>query len=226
MLFVKKVLSSVSIGAACLLCLPAQAHEAGEWFIRAGIATVAPDESSGIIQPTVISPNGQVSIDNDTQLGLTATYMLTDNFGVEILAATPFKHTVSFAGDLQGLGSLATAEHLPPTVSAQYFFNTTGKFMPYVGAGVNYTLMLSTKITENGANVLDSLDISDHSVDADDSFGLTAQIGFDYELNDNLLLNAAVWYMDIDTTIEVANAVKVDLDIDPWVYMVGVGYKF
>jgi outer membrane protein len=152
--------------------------------------------------------------------------MFTDNIGLELLAATPFTHTISLEGDLAGLGSLATAKHLPPTISLQYFFNNDSNFTPYIGAGVNYTMMLETEITSNGEAVLGSLGITDTSIDADDSVGLSLQAGLDMALTDNIILGAAVWYMDIETEIEVANAVKVDLDIDPWVYMVSVGYKF
>jgi len=65
-----------------------------------------------------------------------------------------------------------------------------------------------------------------YSIDADDSFGLTIQAGFDYQLYDRVMLNAAIWKMNIGTTIKVANMLRVDLEIDPWVYMLGLGYKF
>jgi outer membrane protein len=52
-------------------------------------------------------------------------------------------------------------------------------------------------------------------------------------LTDRIMLNASVWYVDIDTKASVdgpsalsVGKTKVDVDIDPWVYMVGVGYKF
>lgn len=48
-------------------------------------------------------------------------------------------------------------------------------------------------------------------------------------LTDRVLLNAAVWYADIDTeaSFDVAGTPgKVDVDIDPYVYMVGLGYRF
>ncbi|MCH8135325.1 MAG: outer membrane beta-barrel protein [Proteobacteria bacterium] len=203
------------------------AHEAGDFILRTGAITVYPSGDSGIIQPTVVSPNGKVSIDSDTQLGIIGTYMFTSNWAVEVLAATPFTHTVSFAGDLQGLGSIATAKHLPPTVSALYYFNNSSKFSPYLGAGINYTMMLETEATDNGRAVLDSVGTGgDYSIDADDSLGLSFQAGFDYELSNNWILEAAVRYIDIDTTIEVANSLKVNLDIDPWVYMIGIGYRF
>ena len=39
-----------------------------------------------------------------------------------------------------------------------------------------------------------------------------------------------VWNVDMDTTADVfangAGAVSVDVNIDPWVYMAGVGFRF
>ncbi len=97
----KRCLAGI-IGIACLACGYTQAHEAGDFIVRGGTATVNPSEDSGVIQPTVVSANGQVSIDSDSQLGLTFIYMHTDNWAVELLASSPFTHTVNFAGDLSG----------------------------------------------------------------------------------------------------------------------------
>lgn len=130
----KKCVAGI-IGIASLASWNVQAHEAGDFIVRAGVASVNPSEDSSILRPTVVSPNGQVSIDSDTQLGLTFTYMLTNNWGVELLASSPFTHTVDFAGDLSGLGSVATAKHLPPTLSAQYFFDTESNIDSYNEVG-------------------------------------------------------------------------------------------
>ena len=46
---------------------------------------------------------------------------------------------------------------------------------------------------------------------------------------ENLVVNAAVWKMDIGTDARLdtaAGTVEVSVDIDPLVYMLGVGYKF
>jgi len=51
----------------------------------------------------------------------------------------------------------------------------------------------------------------------------------DYMITDRLLFNFAVWHIDIDTTAKAklnGTPVKVDVDVDPWVYMVGLGYRF
>ena len=63
----------------------------------------------------------------------------------------------------------------------------------------------------------------------EDSWGLAAQVGMDYMLSDNLMINGQVRYIDIDTTGTTSfggQKVKVDVEVDPWVYMVGLGYKF
>jgi len=68
----------------------------------------------------------------------------------------------------------------------------------------------------------------------DDSFGLAAELGVDIMLSERLLLNAAIWHVDIDTqakltgkTVEGINIdAKVDVDIDPMVYMISLGYRF
>ena len=54
-------------------------------------------------------------------------------------------------------------------------------------------------------------------------------MGMDYMITDKIILNASVWYIDIeaDATIK-ANGVSrdVDIDIDPWVFFLGVGMTF
>ena len=128
------VLSSLSGGA--------YAHEAGEFFIRAGSATVRPTEGSD----NVLGMGG-FNVSNNTQLGLTFTYMATDNIGVELLAATPFRHRVG----LGATGDIATVHHLPPTLMAQWYFgDASSKVRPYIGAGVNYTTFFDEKFNDTG----------------------------------------------------------------------------
>jgi outer membrane protein len=145
--------------------------------------------------------------------------MLTDQIGLGVLAATPFSHDIKGAGDLASAGKVAETKHLPPTVTLQYFPMPSGsKLQPYVGAGVNYTVFFD----EDTAGPLAGTDI-----ELDDSFGLAAEAGVDYMITENVGVNAAIWWIDIDTEakIEAANQ-TVDVEIDPLVYMVGVSYKF
>jgi outer membrane protein len=202
MMFKKTVLGL----AVVLVSANVLAYEAGDFILRAGVASVQPDESS--------SGTVELGVGNDEQLGITGVYMFTKNIGLEVLASTPFTHDVTSPG----LGKVATVKHLPPTVSAQYYFDTGSNVTPYVGAGINYWMVLESE----GKGALANAD-----VDVDDSIGLALSAGVDVKLTDELVLNAAVWNIDIDTEVDAAgNTLQMDLDVDPWVYMVGVGYKF
>lgn len=221
---------TVSRLSACLLLAPAllaasiaQAHQAGDIIVRAGAVTVDPrEDSSGIKHGALGDLGGKATLDSNTQLGLNFAYMLTDKVGVELLAATPFSHDVGVQGPVNlKLGSI---KHLPPTVSLVYYpLNNASAFKPYVGAGVNFTWFFDEDLSSaaKGAG-FDGFSL-------ENSWGLAAQIGADYMINDNWMVNAQVRYIDIETTGKTSlngDRVKVDVDVDPWVYMVGLGYKF
>ncbi len=190
------------------------AHQAGDIIVRAGVVVVAPNESS-----QDVAGNGEFIVSSDTQLGLNFGYMLTDNFGVELLAATPFSHDVS----LDGVGKIAETKQLPPTLVAQYYFgDAQSKLRPYIGVGVNYTNFYDNEFTNDLGGALTDLSMST-------SWGLAAQVGLDFQMSKNWLLNASVWYAKIDSDVKfkLADApVTIETDIDPWVYMVSVGYTF
>ncbi|WP_421849544.1 OmpW family outer membrane protein [Marinomonas sp.] len=188
----------------------ALAHNAGDIFVRGGLATVMPNESSDNVSGT-----GEFEVDNNTQIGLTLSYMLTDQFGVELLAATPFTHTVS----TKGLGDIAEVSHLPPSVMAQYYFGqANSQVRPYVGAGLNYTVFFDEKSEGK---------LAGKDVDLDNSFGLAAQVGVDVNFAENWFANASLWYMDINTDVHVeGESQSFNTDLDPITFMASVGYTF
>jgi len=231
----RKSLLTVSLLAAALASPLALAHKEGDFIVRAGAAVVDPDESSSTLRADGGAvPGTSAGVGSDTQLGLTFAYMLQDHLGLELLAATPFTHEVTVSGVSAATGvpglecKLADISHLPPTLSLQWYpMAPSSKFQPYAGVGVNYTTFFDEDLTSaRSAQGFSNLEL-------DDSWGISGQLGMDYMITDQILLNAAVWYIDIDTTATVdgptalgIGQTKVDVDIDPWVYMVGVGYKF
>ncbi|MGI2103585.1 outer membrane protein OmpW [Shewanella frigidimarina] len=193
----------------------AAAHQAGDIIVRAGVAMVAPNESS-----PVVANIAEFGVDNDVQLGLNFGYMLTDNLGIELLAASPFSHDVS----LGELGKIADSKQLPPTLVAQYYFgDSQSALRPYIGLGINFTNFYDSEFTQEAKDLgLDNLSLSN-------SWGVAAQVGLDYQIDKKWLVNASVWYAQISTDVSFdmgADHVVVDTDIDPWVYMVSIGYTF
>ena len=220
----KKVNAIALAVSVAMLALPmtASAYEKGDILLRIGAATVVPDDKSDDIQEIA---GEAVSADNETQLGISGTYMFSEKLGIEVLASTPFSHNIKASdGTLDG-ASIGEIKHLPPTISAQYYFlGGKGKFQPYIGAGLNYTIFFSEDVGS------DAKALGYNKLKLDNSLGLAAQIGVDYQINKKWFLNASAMYADIDTEAELtgpgATTLNVDYDLDPMVYRVNVGYKF
>lgn len=208
-LFKSKMVTGALLSAGLILGAgSALAYQAGDFVVRAGAAGVMP---TGDSDPIPALSNAKIEAQDAWSLGLTFTYMATDNIGVGVLAAWPFEHDV----DVVGGGEIASAKQLPPTVTLQYHFNGGSALHPYVGAGLNYTTFFSEDINITGA-----------SLELDDSWGYALEAGADYDLGNDWLVSGQVWYLDIDTEANVTGVPKFDVEIDPWVVMVGVGKKF
>ena len=239
------VLTSLLVGVT--LAAPAFAHEAGQWIVRGGVGTVMPKDDNlslgtfDLVDPTVpldlTVTNGVVQVDDGTSLTLSFTYMFTENWAFDVLAAWPFKHDVDIEGTLtdnltkeSGPFSLpfGEVEHLPPTFSVQYHFAPDAEFQPFVGVGVNYTTFLS----EDLDSIWPPLTITDFSLD--DSFGLALQVGADWMFSDQWLVNFDVRWISIESDLSVTidtfgGPVSGELGgvkIDPWVFAINLGYRF
>ncbi len=207
------------------LILAAQAgfaYDKGTWFARIGPALIEPNDSSNDVDGI---PNSGVRVDNNVTLGFTIGYMLTSKYAIELLGVTPSKHDLRGKDVIGSLGKIADVDVFPPTLSFQYHFNSTGNFHPYIGAGVNYTHFPDEDVSSSLETALGG----STRLDVDDSWGLAAQIGFDYSMGEKWFVNSAIWYVDIDADATLTtNGVDrdVDIDIDPWVFFAGIGRTF
>ncbi|MCT8824166.1 OmpW family outer membrane protein [Glaesserella parasuis] len=214
----KKTALAVFLGSV-LLAGSAVAHEAGSFIVRAGGVFVNANSSSKTTTPVEVKLN----VNDNAQLGLTATYMLSDNIGVELLGATPFSHKVSAnvpASNL-ALGDVVKVRHLPPSLYVQYYFlDKNAGSRPYIGAGLNYTRFFGAKALNPA---ITNLQVKKHS------FGPVANAGIDIKLTEEVSLNTAMWYTRIKTkanfdALGLSHEVKIKLD--PIVYFTGISYKF
>lgn len=188
------------LGASAL----ANAHEAGDWLVRIGGGQVDPKSNNGDV----------VDVGSDSSVTATLTYMMTERWAIDVLAAWPFEHSINLKGDGTRVGS---TKHLPPTVSLQYHFLPNADFQPYVGLGVNYTNFFDEETTGPLAG-------SDLSLD--DSWGVAAQVGLDWMLGDTWFVNADVRWIDINTDAFLDGVFLEEVEIDPMVYSASVGFRF
>lgn len=183
----------------------------GSWQVRVRGLYVVPDESADI---SLIG--GDVDIEEDTVPELDITYFFTENFGVELILGTT-NHGVEAVNTAAGKVDLGEVSLLPPTLTVQYHFLPHERFRPYVGVGLNYTIFYNEDAP--GGVVTD--------IDYDDSFGYALQAGIDIMVNDNWFVNLDVKKLFLNTDVSLNDGViTADVDIDPWIYGFGFGYRF
>lgn len=214
----KKTALVLALGSA-LVAGSAMAHEAGSAHFRLGGIFVDANSHSKTNTPVEV----KLDVRNNQQVGLTATYMFTDNVGIELLGATPFSHNIDATVPLVGanIPKAVKVKHLPPSLYLQYYFlDKDAGARPYLGAGVNYTRFFNAR---SQSEIVTDLQVKKHS------FGPVANAGIDIKLANNVYLNTAVWYTNIRTkanfkALNLDHEVKIKLD--PVIYFAGLTYKF
>jgi outer membrane protein len=196
---------------------------AGDMLVRGRFIVVAPQDSSGDVLPAF--PGEGVSVNTAYAPEVDFTYMLSNNLGLELIAATT-KHTASGkTGTTGSIGKLADTWVLPPTLTLQYHFAPEGRIRPYVGAGLNYTIFYKERASGSLEGAVGPTDVS-----LKDSFGYALQLGADVPLNSGLFLNFDVKYIDMDTRARLsttaAGVQTVNIHIDPLVFGFGIGVRF
>lgn len=218
-------LSIVLAAAGIAAAVPAQAQDtgikAGDVLVRLRAIMVAPTEKAGPITPGV--PTGSVKVDDGYMPEVDFTYMATNHIGAELIVSTT-KHSIRGTGAIEGLGKVASTWALPPTLTLQYHFMPKSHVRPYVGAGVNYTIFHSSDASDSLEGALGPT-----RVKLDDSFGYALQAGVDVDVTKRIFLNADVKFIDIDTTARLRSGGaenRVDVSLDPFVFGVGLGFRF
>jgi outer membrane protein len=228
----KKTLIAMMLASAFTPSMAAA--EAGDWVVRARAVSVSPNESSDLgktvnrnVAAGAMSPGAELAVDSNVIPELDVSYYFTKHIAAELILATGTRHDVSIKGDANavvGNQNLGSVDALPPTLLLQWHFNPDQTFDPYVGAGINYTRMLDRNLQlESGALAGTKIKVDS------DSWGYALQAGLDINLKDGWLINADVKYINIETDVKlkVAGWTKIDeLDINPWVFGIGIGKKF
>jgi outer membrane protein len=217
----RKMRKMVHVGllTGCLLMAQAAAspcYAAGDspWMVRVRALGIYPDDSSS--QITTIG--GEASVDSAVTLDLDISYFFTENIAAE-LTLTYAEHDVSAENTVLGNIDLGSLDLLPPTLTLQYHFMPKNAFRPYVGAGLSYVLIPD----EDPGNVATAIDYDDGQI------GFALQVGFDYFFTKNWCLNVDVKKVWVDVDVDVyalGTVVSTNVDVDPWLVGVGIGYRF
>lgn len=205
----RKILLAAA-AAAALAPQFAAAQDAGSWLVRArAVHLESANVSTGATLKTL-----DLSINDKWLPEVDISYFITKNIAAELILTYPQKQTVRSAGT-----NIGSFKHLPPTLTAQYHFTDLGAFRPYIGAGVNFTLLSDVKFISGVETALKPrLDKS--------SFGLAAQIGADVAMGGGWVLNFDVKKVNIDTDVTSFGTKVGTFKVDPLLVSVGVGKVF
>lgn len=155
-------------------------------------------------------PANAIHVSNKTIPEVDFSYFFNANLAAELILTVPQQHDVTLSGT-----KIGTFKHLPPTLTAQWHFLPGQTVNPYVGAGLNFTLISDVKLA-NGA-----LDLGKSSL------GAALQAGVDFKVAKNCFINIDAKYVQIKSDVKTAAGAKVTtVKVDPLLLGVGVGYRF
>ncbi len=210
------------VAAAALLAVAGSAQAAaGDIVVRGRVLQLEPaNESYG---PHAALAADAINVSSRLIWELDASYFLTNNLALEVIATTPPKHTVSTTAVANG--RLGTLRHLPPTLTLQYHIApTNASVRPYLGFGVNYTHFSAVDLDAGPALGVGSLPLDIKR----NSWGTAIQLGADFPINDKLSINVDFKKIDISTKVSVkaTGAYLGTVKVNPVLFGAGVGYKF
>lgn len=201
-----KILVAALAVAGLISVNVAQAADEGSFLVRARAVNISFDNG----QADNLQATALVEAKDRWIPEVDLSYFITKNIAAELVLTYPQTVDIKVNGVESG-----KIKALPPSLLVQYHFTELGAFKPYVGAGLNYTIFTSRNNILGGAASVDS-----------SSFGLVGQLGFDYALTKNWLLNLDVKYIQMDTDVKVGGNKVGKLELNPVTAGVGVGYRF
>ena len=178
-------------------------HHCSRWQLRTSAVGIVMD-----VESDALDFNAKDTADFAADL----TYFITPSIAVNAFATYVNLETSSEQN------SFGSADMLMPVLTVQYHFNPKGSFTPYVGVGASYNRFFH----ESGG-------FDDSNLVIDDTFGLVGQVGIDYFINRNILLNLDYKYVTFEADVEENENgdEKVDeLEVDASVIGGGIGYRF
>ncbi len=198
----KLITAAIVSASAFMASQAAMAYEAGDVFVRGGVAQTDTGSGNGNV--------GGADLNVQSARGFTygAGYLFSDKVGVELNSSEKFEHDLSAAGASGG-----SVDRLPVNLLVNYYplGGLDSKVQPYVGVGLNYTRFSSEP---TGFSI-------------DESYGAIGQAGVDLAVTENIMLNGYVSYTDVKPDINLVGAGRVgEVDIEPVTVGGGITYRF
>jgi outer membrane protein len=179
-------------------------------MVRLRPVYISPANQSDAI-PALSVPKDAIHVSSKVMPELDITYFFNPFLSAELVLTIPQEHEVTLSGT-----KIGTFSHLPPTLLVQAGL-PIGFVRPYLGAGLNLTLITAQNISVPGVGKL-TLD--------DASIGPAAQAGVDFRLGRNWSLNLDVKYAMIGVDVKSGGSRVSEVRVNPWLFGGGLAYRF
>jgi outer membrane protein len=208
----------MSVAAAPL----AHADE-GNWEIRVRAVYLDPANQSGAIGSPYDVPANEIHINGKVLPDVDFEYFFTPHWSSELILTYPQTQNVTIEKSAFGVPAvIGSFKHLPPILTAKYNFLPGSNFQPYVGLGVNFTLIYGADLNVPAAGENPPIKLTLNST----SVGIAGQAGFDYKVADHVYLNADIKYASLGSNVYTGGAKVTSVTINPFLFGAGIGYRF
>jgi outer membrane protein len=224
MTFIRKI--TLCATAALLASGVAQAQSAGTFIGRIGVTNITPSPISGDLSAPSF-PGTKTEISSDTQPTAGVTYMVTDNIAIDVPLALGFKHTLTGAGAIEGVGKVGEIKSLPVTVLVQYRFDEAkAKIRPYVGAGLTYAKFYGGRTTAALTGLTGGSPSNPTTMSANSKFTVSFQMGVSVILSDKTGLDVSVIKTPLTSKTSLSTGQTVTAKLNPLAISVGITRQF
>lgn len=209
--YVAAAMLALGAGAASGQDAP-RGKQAGDIVVGLGAIGVLPTNGGHVNRI-----GGTPTASNSASPQLDVSYFFTPNISLNLIAAST-QHDVSVRNSALGNVRLGDVWALPPTLTLQYHPLPRARISPYVGLGLNVTFFYG----EGGR-----LTAPVNRVRIDPSVGVAPNIGVDYEIRPNWLLNLDAKWILMQPDVSVNSGfIRARADINPFVVGASVRYRF
>jgi outer membrane protein len=190
--------------------------ETGDFYVRAGASAMDPDTRSESFSTI---PRSGVRLDSDVTLGGALGWFVTDSVALEISSSLPYSPDLEGNRALKdlGIGNLGDVKYVPTYVTVNWFIEDTSAVTPYLGAGVAFNKFYDENARPPGLDV-----------NLESTFTPTFLAGVEMDFGVPVLVHFDVRYTLLDTDATFSGAIDetVEMEIDPVVFSLGLGYRF
>lgn len=219
---------------AALGCGSAQA-QSGENpnSFKFGYAGVRFNADSGELTgpPGTTPPGITADVKNTKTVALVYERKISDRWSVVAQLGMPPTIRMQGAGNGAALGEVGTARAYFPALLVTYSIDGLPGFLPYVGAGANYTFFSNKQINPAYTAAFGG---TSSSGELKAGLGPVVKLGVEIPINKNWVIDVAYSRYWIKTSATIVTATpglgnverKIDLKANPDVFGMAIGYRF